>query len=87
MVQLLPSLQLEPSALVGFEHFPVDELQVPAEWHWSSAVHTTAVPVHEPDWQVSPVVHPLPSLHPVPFGAVGFEHVPFAGLHVPATWH
>ena len=25
-------------------------------------------------------------MHVVPFGAVGFEHAPVAGLHVPATW-
>jgi hypothetical protein len=32
-------------------------------------------------------VHAFASLHTVPFGAFGFEHVPFAGLHTPATWH
>jgi hypothetical protein len=36
---------------------------------------------------VSDCVQPLPSLHVVPFAAVGFEHVPVAGAHVPATWH
>jgi hypothetical protein len=36
---------------------------------------------------VSPAVHELPSLHEVPFGFVGFEQVPVAGLHVPARWH
>ena len=29
----------------------------------------------------------LPSLHVVPFAAVGFEHVPVDGLHVPTVWH
>jgi len=32
-------------------------------------------------------VHALPSLQVVPFEAVGFEHVPVVGLHVPTTWH
>jgi hypothetical protein len=36
---------------------------------------------------VSVCVHALPSEQDVPFGAVGFEHVPESGLHVPATWH
>jgi hypothetical protein len=43
--------------------------------------------LHEPSTQVSPIVQLLPSLQPVPLGAAGFEHVPFAGSHVPATWH
>jgi hypothetical protein len=50
-------------------------------------VHTTAVPLQTPDWQLSPEVQALPSLHVVPLGAFGFEQVPVAGLHVPATWH
>ena len=32
-VQALPSLQAVPFALAGFEHWPVDGLQVPALWH------------------------------------------------------
>jgi hypothetical protein len=36
---------------------------------------------------MSPAVQALPSLHDVPSGAAGFEHMPFAGLHVPAVWH
>ena len=48
----------------------------------------TALPaVHAPDWHVSPLVQALPSLHVVPSLAAGFEHMPSAGLHVPATWH
>src|SRR5439155_1550477 len=35
----------------------------------------------------SAVVQALPSLHAVPFGAGGFEHVPVAGLQVAASWH
>ena len=33
VVHWLPSSQLVPSAAVGFEQRPVDELQVPATWH------------------------------------------------------
>ena len=42
-------------------------------------------PVQTPLWQVSVCVQGLPSLHAVPFPAFGFEQLPFAGLHVPAT--
>ena len=37
---------------------------------------------HDPAWHVA-------ALEPqaVPFGALGLEHVPVAGSHVPATWH
>ena len=38
-----------------------------------------------PFWHVSPFVHAFPSLQVVPFDAAGFEHIPVAGLHVPAT--
>lgn len=81
-------MQDVPSASAGFEHVPVLGLHVPALWHWSSAVHVTGFdPVQTPVWHVSVCVHALPSLHVVPFDAVGFEHVPVEGLHVPATWH
>jgi len=45
---------------------------------------TVVPPPHVPfAWQVSPVVHALPSLHgPVP---TGFEQTPVVGLQVPAT--
>ena len=48
MVQALPSLQIVPLATGGFEQVAVAGLQVPAAWHWSWAVHATAVPVHNP---------------------------------------
>ena len=87
-VHTLPSLHAVPFALFGFEHVPVPVLHTPATWHWSRAVHVTGLaPEHVPDWQVSVWVHPLPSLHAVPFAAIGFEHVPVATLHTPATWH
>ena len=67
---------------------PCSVLQVPATWHWSLAVQVTGFePVHVPPWQLSVCVQALPSLHVVPFAAVGFEHAPVLVLHVPATWH
>jgi len=36
---------------------------------------------------VSVCVHALPSLHELPLGLAGFEHVPVDGLQVPASWH
>ena len=51
-------------------------------------MHVTGLaPLHVPFWHVSACVHAFPSLHAVPFEAVGFEHVPVPGLHVPAAWH
>ena len=38
-----------------------------------------------PAWQLLLAVQPFESLHVVPFAAFGFEQVPVAGLHVPAT--
>ena len=66
-VQALPSEQAEPFALVGVEHCPFAGLEVPGSWHWSSGVQTTGVPlVQTPLWQVSIVVHALPSLQGMP---------------------
>ena len=50
-------------------------------------MHTTGVPAHTPAWQLSPVVHALPSLHAVPLAATGLEQMPLAGSQVPARWH
>ena len=87
-VQAFPSLQEVPSAAEGLEHWPVEGLQVPATWHWSLAVHVTWLPAAQtPLWHVSFKSQALPSLQAVPFAAVGFEHWPVLGLHVPATWH
>src|SRR5439155_23529286 len=84
----LPSFQDVPFGAFGFEQVPVSGSHVPATWHWSLAEHVTGLePVHVPDSQVSVWVHALPSLQAVPFGALGFEQVPVAGSHVPATWH
>src|SRR5439155_394205 len=38
-------------------------------------------------WQLSLRVHASWSSHAVPFGLAAFEHVPVAGLQVPASWH
>ena len=87
-VQALPSLHEVPFAAAGFVHVPVAGLHVPATWHWSDDVQTTGlVPVHTPAWQASLWVHALPSLHDAPLAAAGFEHAPFEGSQVPATWH
>src|SRR5206468_2387339 len=87
-VQASPSLQPLPFAFSGFEQVPLAGLHVPATWHWSAAVQMTGfAPVQVPAWQVSVCVQALPSLQVLPFALFGFEHVPVAGLHVPASWH
>ena len=87
-VQALPSVHDVPLGALGFEQVPVPGLHTPATWHWSLAVQVTGLaPVQAPAWQVSLCVQALPSEQDVPFGALGFEQVPVAGLHVPATWH
>ena len=48
---------------------------------------TGLLPTHAPAWHVSVCVQLLPSLHEVPFAAIGFEHWPVWGSQVPATWH
>jgi hypothetical protein len=51
-------------------------------------LHVTGFePVQTPVWHVSVCVHAFPSLHVVPFDAVGLEHAPVDVLHVPAVWH
>ena len=87
-VQALPSLHAVPSGFDGFEHLPVDASHVPTTWHWSDAAHVTGFdPVQLPDWHASLCVHAFPSLHAVPSGFDGFEHLPVDASHVPAAWH
>src|SRR2546422_9370 len=88
-VQALLSLHVVPLALFGFEHTPVVVSQVPATWHWSSAVQVTVEfgLLQAPLWQVSPDVQALLSLHVVPFALVGLEHTPVVVLQVPTSWH
>ena len=86
-VHEFPSLQVVPSARGGELQLPVLRSHVPAPWQLSAAVHTTGfMPVQTPAWQVSVCVHGSASLHAVPLGAFGFEHVPFAGSQAPARW-
>src|SRR5437762_3302039 len=47
-VQASPSSQDVPSSCAGSEQVPVAGLHVPAAWHWSEGVHTTAVPIQTP---------------------------------------
>src|SRR5207245_6012815 len=73
-VQALLSLHVVPFALFGFEHTPVDGSQVPATWHWSSAVQVTVevgLP-QVPFWQVSTGGQHVWTLHTVPFALLGF---------------
>ena len=87
-VHASPSLHGVVSAFVGFEQTPVDVLQVPAVWHWSSAVHVTATPLtHTPAWQVSFCVQALLSLQVVPSPLFWKAHTPVDVLHTPAMWH
>jgi hypothetical protein len=66
-VQAFPSLQVEPFALLGFEHPPVDVSHVPASWHWSDAAQTTGfAPVQVPPWQESVWVQASWSSQPEP---------------------
>jgi hypothetical protein len=87
-VHRFPSLQVEPLVLAGLEHTPEDGSQLPATWHWSSALQLTGdAPVHVPAWQVSACVHRFPSLHTVPLDLAGLEQIPEDGSQLPATWH
>src|SRR5437016_3292735 len=87
-VQASPSLQAEPSAVFGLEQVPLAGSQIPATWHWSSAVQTTGfAPMQLPAWQVSVWVQASPSAQALPSAWFGLEHVPLAGSQTPATWH
>jgi len=48
---------------------------------------TVDPPTQTPFEHLSFVLQMRPSSHAVPFGALGFEHAPVAGLQTPATWH
>ena len=87
-VQALPSLHVEPSALLGFEQTPggrVARAGVVAliERRAGDRLRAAAGAA----WQVSVCVQALPSLHVEPSALLGFEQVPVAGSHVPASWH
>ena len=88
VVHALASSHPEPAALTGFEHWPVEESQVPASWQLSLAEHWTELkPWQKPLRQMSSVVHALPSVHPEPAALFGFEHWPVEVSQVPTSWH
>ncbi len=81
-----------PVGFTGLEQVPVCGLHVPASWHWSGALQTTAAPgTHWPfasQWSPpSAPVQALPSEQDVPLDFTGLEQVPVCGSHVPASWH
>jgi hypothetical protein len=87
-VHEFPSVQLVPSAAVGFEHAPLVGSHAPATWHWSDATQVTGFdPRHEPLTQASLRVHTFASLQEVPSAAGGLEHCPVVASQAPATWH
>jgi hypothetical protein len=87
MQRFVPA-QAVPSALGGFEHWPLVGSHVPATWHGSEAVQTTGFdPTHAPAWQVFVWKQGFVPVHAVPSALAGLEHVPVAGLQTPATWH
>lgn len=85
-VQAFPSSHGVLSVFEGVEHTPFAGLHVPALWHWSSGLQTVEVPpVQVPAWQLSLLVHALPSLHVTPFVFGGFVQAP--AVQIPASWH
>jgi hypothetical protein len=87
-VHALPSSQVAPLALVGFEQTPVLALHAPTSWHWSWATQVTKLePRHTPAWHVSLREQAFPSLHEAPFPFAGFVQAPVAASHAPASWH
>lgn len=87
-VHAFPSLHTVPLARAGFEHWPLAVSHVPTPVHGPAATHTFTVPDWQtPDWQVSPEVHALLSLHVVPSARAGFEQAPVVGSQVPTEWH
>src|SRR2546428_657435 len=87
-VHALPSLQAVPSGASGFEHTPVDGLQVPATWHWSLAVQVTGLlPVQTPDRQGSGWGRALRWVKVETSGGAGLLQKQVEGWQVPATWH
>jgi len=87
-VQAFPSSQRLPSGFSELEHTPVAGSHMPASWHWSAALQTTAAPpMQVPAWHVSVCVQAFPSSHALPSFLAGVEQAPVAGLQTPASWH
>jgi hypothetical protein len=87
LVQLLPSEQVVPSALLVVPQAPSAGLQTPT-LHGLVEGQVLALPPEQvPDWHVSVCVQALPSLQAVPFARAAYEHVPLTLLQTPAAWH
>jgi hypothetical protein len=87
-VHALPSLQVVPFGLGGFEQWPLKVSQTPTLWHWSLAVQLTGLPPTQlPLTQVSVWVHALPSLHVVPSVTGEVEQVPDVASQTYGLWH
>ena len=85
-VQALLSSQVVPSGSAGFEHMPLIGSHAPAIWHESVGAHMTGfAPEQTPPRQVSVCVQPSLSLHAMPSGLTGFEHMPVIGLQTPTS--
>jgi hypothetical protein len=77
-----------PSALLGLVQTPVPGTQLPALWHWSSALHVTELPaLHVPPWHVSSVHRFASRSHDTPFALATGAGQPDAGTHAPMVWH
>ena len=76
LVQRFMSLQGLPSALGGLVQRPVARSQVPALWHWSSAVQASSVPLQFIPRQASFRVQGLPSLQRAPLRAPQLPSLP-----------
>jgi len=72
--------QLTGEPATGFEHVPLLVSHVPATWHASDALQTTALlPTQTPFWHVSVCVQELPSLHAFP--VLGWQDPPLHAKH------
>ena len=90
----MPAGVAVPAVQLGAEHCvpegaatwwtPVVGSQLSVVQMLPSSVGVAEPETHEPVTHLSPVVQALPSLQPVPSVLFGFEHTPFAVLHVPA---
>jgi hypothetical protein len=88
LVHAFWSLQVVPSARVGFVHRPLAGAQTPALWQPSSAVHVFGLPATQvPAAHASARVQASPSLQAVPSAFEGVLHRPVAGWQTPASLH
>src|SRR5213592_359323 len=85
VVHLLLSSQ---AAVLGLlTQLPVPGSQLSSVQTLPSSQFGGGPPTQLPFLQASSVVQASPSLQAVPLAFAGFEHVPVAGLQVPAVWH